>query len=61
MNYYESDFTEQNYQNILKKILSDTIFYDEICNRDKFVLWRHDVDFSIHRAYALAVLEKWGG
>ncbi|RAZ55302.1 hypothetical protein [Campylobacter hyointestinalis] len=61
MNYYESDFTEQNYRNILKKILSDTIFYDEICDRDKFVLWRHDVDFSIHRAYALAVLEKWGG
>ena len=58
MKYYESDFTEKNYRNILQKIKLPTIFYDEIDKYESFALWRHDVDSSVHRAYALAKIEK---
>lgn len=58
MNCHETDFTESNYENLLGKIDNKTIFYDEIDTQSSFALWRHDVDFSVHRAYALACLEK---
>ncbi len=56
--YNEADFTENNYKNLLGKINTNTIFYDEIDTKNSFTLWRHDVDFSIHRAFALANVEK---
>ena len=58
MKFNEIDFIESNYENLLGKINNNTIFYDEIDVLSSFVLWRHDVDFSLHRAYALAYIEK---
>jgi hypothetical protein len=58
MEYFESDFTEENYRRILQKLKLPTIFYDEIENHENFALWRHDVDCSVHRAYALALIDK---
>ncbi len=57
-NYNQSDFVEKNYKIILKKINNKIIFYDQIKVNSKFTLWRHDVDFSIHRSYSLAKIEK---
>lgn len=60
INYYEDDFTEDNYSKLINtaKQNYDFILYDEIKKSEKFILWRHDVDFSIHRALKLAQLEK---
>lgn len=57
-NNFERDFTESNYKKLLKKIRNKTIFYDEIKSHDKYTLWRHDIDLSVHRAYSLAKIEK---
>lgn len=56
--YNSKDFSEKTYKILLKKINNKTIFYDEIRANDKFTLWRHDVDISVHRAYQLAKIEK---
>ncbi|WP_417328575.1 hypothetical protein [Halarcobacter sp.] len=58
MKFNEIDFTESNYENLLGKVKNNAIFYSEIDIKNSFTLWRHDVDFSIHRAYALANIEK---
>ncbi|WP_024954309.1 hypothetical protein [Sulfurospirillum arcachonense] len=58
MNYYMEDFTESNYKKILEKNINTTIFYNEIHYNEIFILWRHDIDYSIHRAYTLALIEK---
>lgn len=59
-NYNEDDFTEENYTKLLNiaKQNYKFIFYDEIGSYKKFILWRHDVDFSMHRALKLAYLEN---
>ena len=57
-NYNQKDFTEKNYKKILGKIKNKTIFFDEIGDKSRYTLWRHDVDLSIHRAYSLANIEK---
>jgi hypothetical protein len=55
-----SDFTTDNYRKILK--IADNnyrfVFYNNIPIGSKFVLWRHDLDFSINRAYELGKIEK---
>ncbi len=58
-NYDIKDFTEINYRNILKYCNKKFNFikYDEVKNRNGLI-WRHDVDFSVHRAYRLALIEK---
>lgn len=58
VNFIE-DFTENNYRNILEYCYEkfDFIKYDDAKNRNGLI-WRHDVDFSVHRAYRLAVIEK---
>ena len=56
--FNEIDFTENNYENLLGKINNKSIFYDEIDTQSSFTLWRHDVDFSVHRACVLAGIEK---
>jgi|APSaa5957512535_1039671.scaffolds.fasta_scaffold105735_1 hypothetical protein len=61
--YNISDFTDKNYKNILQKIKNryNFIFYNDIKSytADKeYLLWRHDVDFSVHRAYELAKIEN---
>jgi hypothetical protein len=59
MNYYFSDFTEENYVKLLRLAKKEFIFigYDEALNDGRNMLWRHDIDYSIHRALALARLE----
>lgn len=66
MNYYIEDFTEENYQIILEQTLNRgyqfaEFDYGEMKSEGKIVLWRHDVDFSLNRAYRLAEIESKTG
>jgi len=56
--YNKKDFTEKNYKKLIRKIKNKTIFFNEIEANSSFTLWRHDIDLSVHRAYALAKIEK---
>jgi hypothetical protein len=60
MNYLIDDFTEKHYREILDKASSIAPFiaYDEIDSNQKFILWRHDCDFSLNRALKLAEIEN---
>lgn len=53
------DFTESSYLNLLK-IAKKNYVFSRFMNpiQEKHVLWRHDVDFSMHRALKLAKLEN---
>ena len=57
------DFTIQRYQCLVKLALEKYEFhgYSNIPWSRQFVLWRHDVDFSLERARALASLEHTFG
>ncbi|MCL2146390.1 MAG: hypothetical protein FWH52_01160 [Synergistaceae bacterium] len=55
------DFTESNYESILceaKNYYRFISFKDALEYDFPVILWRHDVDFSVHRAFALAKIEK---
>ena len=56
---HDDDFTETNYANFLQKSLSnyDFIKYSEIDRSERFILLRHDVDFSLSRSLELAKIE----
>ena len=58
--YNFSDFTTNHYRVILEmgKSKFEFHFYDEVQGRQSYILWRHDVDFSIHRAVRLATIER---
>lgn len=58
MNYNKEDFTEENYKKLLKKITNQTVFYQDFIEGSNFTLWRHDVDFSVHRSLSLAKIEN---
>ena len=63
-NYYIDDFTEDNYEKllILAKQKYDFITYQDINkNIDNVVIWRHDIDFSVHRALKMAIIEAEHG
>lgn len=53
------DFTEISYEQLLYKTKQQYKFYffPEYLNIEAGVLWRHDIDFSVHRSYALAKIE----
>lgn len=55
----DSDFTIEHYQELLILAKKQYIFagYKNIPWGEKFVLWRHDCDYSLNRAYALASIE----
>ncbi|MAI88809.1 MAG: hypothetical protein CMF98_07190 [Candidatus Marinimicrobia bacterium] len=55
-----SDFTINKYQEllVLAKKNYNFVSYQNINFNQKFVLWRHDCDFSLNRALKLAELEK---
>jgi len=55
----DNAFTEDQYRGFvaLAKSKYEFIKYDEIDFSKKFVLWRHDVDFSLNRAESLARIE----
>lgn len=70
MNYYFDDFTENNYRQILKLAKKKYTFVsykkfmeEETENREQYkkILWRHDIDFSIHRGGTLSRIEKEEG
>jgi len=58
--YYFDDFTENNYKRLLLLAKEKYTFveYGDYKNLGKNILWRHDIDFSVHRAYKLALIEK---
>ena len=60
VNYYFEDFTETNYRNIVRQIQSKypCVSFSGYKQKGKKALLRHDVDFSVHRAYALARIES---
>lgn len=61
--FHYSDFTRDNYRLLLRKAKQNYVFrgYTDYHADERFVLWRHDVDFSIHAAYKLAVIEAEEG
>lgn len=61
--YLFSDFTTENYRKLLKLAKEKYSFttYKKHFAINKSVIWRHDVDFSMHRALKLAQIEKEEG
>lgn len=59
LNYYQEDFTEDNYRNLLNIAQKSYDFkkFTDIQSSTPIILWRHDIDFSMHRAYQLAKIE----
>lgn len=57
--YYFNDFTEKNYRKLIKLSKSnyDFISFLDYKLKGKNLLWRHDVDFSVNRAFKLASIE----
>jgi len=57
------DFTRESYLNIIKLAKNNYIFrnYLNFNRRENFVIWRHDVDFSVHSALRLARIESAEG
>lgn len=60
---YEEDFTEAHYRQLLRIAKGRYIFasYSSIPWGERFILWRHDLDFSINRAAVLAGIEAEEG
>ena len=55
----DADFTELHYRELLRLAKRSYSFaaYRAIPWKDRFLLWRHDLDYSINRAHALAKIE----
>lgn len=58
-NFFIEDFTEENYEKLINNAQEKFTFcfFDEVPPSRPHVLWRHDVDFSIHRGLRLAEIE----
>lgn len=62
MDYHFEDFTERNYRRLLRRTGERWAFEPlGTASCSPHVLWRHDVDLSIHRALALARIEAEEG
>lgn len=65
INPYEHrfDFTEKHYRELLRLTKAEYrfVFYNEFRSSERIVLWRHDLDHSIHRALRLAQIEAEEG
>lgn len=59
MKYHINDFTEEKYKEIITITKNKYHFesFRNYKNKGKFILWRHDVDYSPHRARKLAEIE----
>ncbi|AWP73047.1 hypothetical protein CS345_00655 [Bordetella bronchiseptica] len=59
LKYHYSDFTREAYRSLLRTARASYVFrsYDTFDPQERFVLWRHDLDFSVHAASALAEIE----
>ena len=63
MDASSEDFTRAEYRRLLRLVKTKWPFqvYGELDRGSRFVLWRHDVDFSLHSALALARIEAEEG
>lgn len=63
MDAHNSDFTTAHYRDLLALAQRHYRFitYDQLPQTGKFILWRHDCDFSLNRALRLARLEHAEG
>ncbi len=61
--YHFADFTRANYRALLRLARQQYTFssFDDGVPGDGTVLWRHDVDYSVHSAAALARIEAEEG
>ncbi len=61
--YHFSDFTTENYRKLLRLAKSKYTFctFTELNGKEKFITWRHDIDFSMHRALKMAQIEAEEG
>ena len=55
----DADFTVEHYRELLKlvKVNWEVARYNEIPWGARFILWRHDIDYSLNRSLALAKIE----
>lgn len=58
--YHFGDFTEKNYKKLVKIAKKNYQFatYQNYKDFDNFIIWRHDVDSSVHRAKKIAQIDK---
>ena len=58
--YHFSDFTFGNYRSLLEMANQNFIFrtFTDFNKNERFILWRHDIDFSVHTAFKLAEIEN---
>jgi hypothetical protein len=61
--YHFADFTRTNYRALLRlaRRAYTMVGYTDALPTTPSVLWRHDVDYSVHAAYALARIEAEEG
>ncbi len=61
--YHFHDFTVANYRTLLRTAQARYVFrrYTDRVPITRSVIWRHDVDWSMHRAHALAKIEAEEG
>lgn len=61
--YHYADFTRDNYRKLLKLAKERYTFsnFENYRDHDNFVIWRHDLDFSVQSAFALAKIEAEEG
>ena len=62
--HFEDDFTEAAYVELVDRVADRYRFIDfntALTAEEPSVLWRHDIDFSVHRAHRLASLEAERG
>lgn len=61
--YHFKDFTRDNYRRLIRLAKERYLFrtFDQFGREERFVLWRHDLDFSVHAGRALARIEAEEG
>ena len=61
--FHFADFTTMAYRALLRRAGETWTFrgYDDAAAGERFIIWRHDVDCSMHRAHALARIEADAG
>jgi len=61
--YNFSDFTFSEYENLIDLAKKNYVFrgFDNFNKSENFVLWRHDIDFSMTSALELAKIDSKNG
>ena len=59
MKIHNEDFTLESYSELIQlaKTKYQFISYSELHDTERFILWRHDCDFSLNRSLKLAQIE----